>query len=149
YEICREPPRDLSCTAGSADARRQLGGEFDCCRRAWGSHPESRCHLQRCGYRPPSDRRRGAPEHRGWEEVNAVVVHEYRPDIELLPEVERDPEAVVYNDVACNLLYACGCDLLREVEVAFERVGRSEHSVAQGVGLVVIEVRDRDGAVGL
>ena len=35
--------------------------------------------------------------------------------IELLPEVERDPEAVVYNDVACYLRYACGCDLLREV----------------------------------
>src|SRR4029453_4870661 len=30
-----------------------------------------------------------------------------------------------------------------------ERVGRSEQSVAQGVGLVVIEVRYRDGAVGV
>jgi hypothetical protein len=62
----------------------------------------------------------------------------------LLPEIERDPETVVYDYVASNPLYACGRDLLREVDVACERVGRGENSVAQRVGLVVIEVRYRD-----
>jgi hypothetical protein len=67
----------------------------------------------------------------------------------LLPEVERDPEAVVYNDVAGHPRYACGRDLLREGEVASERVGRREPNIAQGVGRGGIEVRDRAGAVGL
>ena len=140
--ICRR-------ATGNAYARWKLGVQFEGFVRTGSAGNQRVGDAQRRGDGARNHRRGRACRGRIDRQVDHIVVDEDGLEIKLAPEVVRLKEPVIYYHVAGYLLDARRGDLLRELDVSGQRIGRGEHGVAQCVSLVMVVIGDGDSAVGV
>ena len=149
HKIDRKSSRDFTDARLQADATRQLRLDAEIKGCPGGPRHQRRADAEGRRLGPPIDRRGLVDPLRINDDVHHVVVDEGRPDIELSAEVERLEQSIVNDYLARNSLDPCCGDLRSQRVVTRQRVRFGQLRVPQRVRLVVIQVGNGEGAVGV